>query len=305
MKKIIILVFIITSLKSYAQQFIPIWPEGKKPNFNGVIVKDSITNRVWKVGTPGFYAFIVQPEETSGTAVLICPGGGYERLAYLQSGVSLAKWYNAHGISAFVLNYRLPNQPDLINRKIAPLQDAQRAMKVIRTRASEWNIQPNKIGVMGISAGGHLASWLGESEQDVSAIKDALDTVNCHPDFMVLLSPVISFGKYTHLGSRNNLLGTDTTQSGIEKYSNELHVNAKVPPTFIVHAYNDPAVNVRNSLMFYNALIENNVNASLHIFPQGGHGIRLYDNPGSTDMWTDLLVAWLKEMNFFTPVPFK
>jgi len=305
MKKIITTIFIITSLQSHAQQFIPIWPEGKKPNFNGKIVKDSITNRVWQVGTPGIYAFIVQPEETTGTAVLICPGGGYERLAYLQSGYSLAKWYNSHGISAFVLNYRLPNQPDLINRKIAPLQDAQRAMKIIRTHATEWNIKTGKIGVMGTSAGGHLASWLGESQEDVSVIKDALDTVNYHPNFMVLLSPVISFGKYTHKGSRNNLLGADTTEAEIEKYSNELHVNPNMPPTFIVHAYNDPAVNVRNSLMFYNALVENNVNASIHIFPQGGHGIRLYDNPGSTELWTNLLELWLKEMNFFTPVPFK
>src|SRR5678816_3657108 len=198
MKKIFALIFIVTSSQLYAQQFIPIWPEGKKPNFNGIVVKDSITNRVWKVGTPGFYAFVVQPEENAGTAVLICPGGGYERLAYLQSGYTLAKWYNTFGISAFVLNYRLPNQPDLVNRKIAPLQDAQRAMKVIRTHAAEWNIKTDKIGVMGTSAGGHLASWLGESLEDISAIKDSLDTVNFHPDFMVLLSPVISFGKYAH-----------------------------------------------------------------------------------------------------------
>jgi len=305
MKKIITLIFIAASLQSQAQQFIPIWPGGKKPNFNGVVIKDSITNRVWQVGTPGFYAFVVQPEENAGTAILICPGGGYERLAYLQSGYTLAKWYNAHGISAFVLNYRLPNQPDLINRKIVPLQDAQRAMKVIRAHAAQWNIQTDKIGVMGVSAGGHLASWLGESLEDISVIKDSLDTVSYHPDFIVLLSPVITFGKYAHKGSRNNLLGADTTQSEIEKYSNELHVNPGVPPTFIVHAYNDPAVNVRNSLMFYNALVENNVNASIHIFPQGGHGIRLYDNPGSTELWTDLLVAWLKEMHFFTPIPFK
>jgi len=176
---------------------------------------------------------------------------------------------------------------------------------VIRMHAAKWNIQTNKIGVMGTSAGGHLASWLSESGQDISVIKDALDTVNYHPNFMVLLSPVITLGKYTHPGSRNILLGADTTQSEIEKYSNELHVNSNVPPTFIVHAYNDPAVNVRNSLMFYNALVENNVNASIHIFPQGGHGIRLYDNPGSTELWTNLLELWLKEMNLFTPVPFK
>jgi len=237
--------------------------------------------------------------------VLICPGGGYERLAYLQSGYTLAKWYNTHGISAFVLNYRLPNQVDLVNRKIAPLQDAQRAMKFIRANAAQWSVQRDKIGVMGISAGGHLASWLGESGEDFSLIKDSLDTVSYHPNFIVLLSPVISLGKYAHKGSRNNLLGADTTQSEIEKYSNELHVTAAVPPTFMVHAYNDPAVNVRNSLMFYNALLEHGVNASLHIFPQGGHGIRFSDNPGSTELWNNLLELWLKEMHLFTPVTFK
>src|SRR3954463_792071 len=168
MNKLVVLAFLVIAQHLHAQQFMPIWPEGKKPNFNGKVVKDSITNRVWKVGTPGVYAFVVSKEESTGTAVLICPGGGYERLAYLQSGFTLAKWYNTHGISAFVLNYRLPNQTDLVNRKIAPLQDAQRAMKVIRTHAAEWNIQPDKIGVMGISAGGHLASWLGESGEDVS-----------------------------------------------------------------------------------------------------------------------------------------
>src|SRR5436190_1962353 len=103
MKKIVAVLFVITSYELQAQQFIPIWPEGKKPNFNGVVIKDSITNRVWKVGTPGFYAFVVQPEENAGTAVLICPGGGYERLAYLQSGYTLAKWFNTYGINAFVL----------------------------------------------------------------------------------------------------------------------------------------------------------------------------------------------------------
>jgi dipeptidyl aminopeptidase/acylaminoacyl peptidase len=120
-----------------------------------------------------------------------------------------------------------------------------------------------------------------------------------------LLSPVISLGKYTHKGSRNNLLGADTTQNEIEKYSNELHVNDVVPPTFMAHALNDSAVNVHNSLLFYNALLDHHVNASLHIFPQGGHGIRLYDNPGSTELWTNLLELWLKEMQLFTPAPFK
>lgn len=306
MQKLLAAILTIVSYQLYAQQFMPIWPEGKKPNFNGKPVKDSIAgDRIWKVATPGVYTFVVPKEENTGTAVLICPGGGYERLAYLSSGYTLAKWYNTFGVSAFVLNYRLPNQPDLINRKTASLQDAQRAMKFIRASASKWYIQKDRIGVMGISAGGHLASSLGESQEDVSLIKDILDTVNYHPNFIVLLSPVISLGKYTHKGSRNNLLGADSTESEIEKYSNELHVSSSVPPTFLVHALNDSAVSVMNSLMLYNALVENHVKASIHIFPQGGHGIRLHDNPGSTDMWTHLLELWLKEMHFLTPVAFK
>ena len=122
MKNICLLLIISAfSIKGISQNFIPLWAEGKKPNYNGVVIKDSITNRVWQVGTPGVYAFVVQPEENTGTAILICPGGGYERLAYLQSGYTLAKWYNTHGISAFVLNYRLPNQIDLVDRKTAPV----------------------------------------------------------------------------------------------------------------------------------------------------------------------------------------
>jgi acetyl esterase/lipase len=290
----------------HAQQFIPLWPEGKKPNFNGNKVTDSIYNdRIWRVETPGMYSFIVPKSENKGTAVLICPGGGYERLSYLYNGFNMAKWYNGIGVNAFVLIYRLPNQKDLEQRQLAGLQDAQRAIRIIRTNSSLWNIKPEKVGVMGISAGGHLASLLGTESHDISAIQDDLDTFSFRPDFMVLLSPVISMGKYAHPGSKNFFLGPDTTKLMIEKYSNELHVSSFVPPTFMVHALNDSSVNVQNSLMFYRALIEKNVNASIHVFPFGGHGIRLDDSPGSTDLWLPLLELWLKEMGFVIPIPFK
>jgi acetyl esterase/lipase len=306
MMRYLLLLLICTTTQLYSQEFIPLWPEGKKPNFNGKKVTDTLYNdRIWRVATPGMYAFIVGKQENKGTAVLLCPGGGYERLSHIYNGFNLAKWYNSIGISAFVLIYRLPHQADLQQRAEAPLQDAQRAMRIIRANAAAWNLKPDKIGVMGTSAGGHVAAMLGTRRDDVSAIKDSFDTRPFRPDFMVLLSPVISMGPYAHPGSRRNLLGPDTTKTMIEKYSNELQVSAGMPHTFIVHALNDSTVKVQNSLLFYNALIAARANASLHVFPQGGHGIRLDDNPGSTDLWMNLLELWMKEMDLVTPIPFK
>jgi acetyl esterase/lipase len=305
MKHLLFIVTLFISITSFSQEFIPLWPEGRKPNFNGKKVTDTIYNdRTWRVGTPGMYAFVVPKSENKGTAVLICPGGGYERISHLYNGFNLAKWYNSIGVNAFVLIYRLPHQQDLQQRYLAPLQDAQRAMRLIRQHAAQWNIIPGKVGVMGTSAGGHLASMLGTRE-DVSQIADSVDKADYRPDFMVLLSPVITMGPYAHGGSKRNLLGSDTSKAMIQKYSSEWQVSASTPPAFIVHALNDSTVKVQNSLMFHNALIAAKINASLHIFPQGGHGIRLDDNPGSTDLWLDLLEAWLKEMGWVPPIPFK
>ena len=296
--------FILTLIRvdASSQEFVPLWPAGKKPNSNGKIVTDSLYNeRIWRVGTPGMYAFLVPQGENKGTTVVICPGGGYERLSHIYNGFQFAKWFNARGINAFVLLYRLPHQQDLQNRETAPLTDAQRAIRMIRANGSKWNLDKNKIGVMGISAGGHVASTLGTHFEDVSSIMDSFDTVNYRPDFMILLSPVITMGKYAHPGSKRNFLGPDTTAAMISKYSNELQVKTNTPPTFVVHAQNDSTVNVRNSLLYYNALIEKGVEASIHIFPQGGHGIALSDNPGSTALWLDLLYLWLNEKAFVVP----
>jgi acetyl esterase/lipase len=291
------------SNKINAQEFVRLWPAGKKADWNGKIVADSIHNeRFVRVGTPGIYAFPVPKEKNRGTTVLICPGGGYGHLTHLYNGFNFASWFNAHGINAFVLVYRLPNQADLKVREEAPLSDAERAMRIIRANAYRWNVDTSKIGVMGISAGGHVATMLGTHTEDVSSIKDSLDVISYQPDFMILLSPVVTMGKYAHDGSKKNFLGADTTKAIIEKYSNELRVNANTPPAFVVHAQNDSTVNVRNSLLFYNALIEKNVQASIHIFPQGGHGIGLFDNPGSTDLWLDLLDKWLNEKGFVVPL---
>lgn len=283
-----------------AQEFIPLWPKGKMPNSKGLQIKDSIANeRVYKVGTPGVYAFFPSERENKGAAVVICPGGGYERLAYIISGWQLAKWFNTMGITAFVLNYRLPNSPDLKQREIGPLQDAQRAMRLIRANAVKWKIRPDKIGIQGTSAGGHLAATLGTHTEDVSAIKDSLDAFSYTPNFIILVSPVINLDKYAHGGSRKNLLGENPSKALVDAYSLEKQVKPSTPPTFLVHATNDKGVSVQNSVLFYQALVEKEVSASLHAFPQGGHAIALRNNPGSTAEWTKLCEEWLIEMNSF------
>ena len=282
-----------------AQEFIPLWPEGKMPNSKGLALQDSLANdRIYQVGTPGMFAYFPAREENTGSAVVICPGGGYVRLAHDISGHQLAKWFNSIGISAFVLYYRLPNSPDLKEREIGPLQDAQRAMRLIRTHATEWGIDPGKIGVMGTSAGGHLAATLGTQAKDVSALGDAPDAQAYRPDFMILLSPVISMGPDTHQGSKDNLLGRAPSKELVQAYSAELQVDENTPPAFIVHAFNDTGVKPENSLMFYQELLKNGITSSLHIFPQGAHSIFLRNNPGSVNLWTLLCEEWLQEMAF-------
>jgi acetyl esterase/lipase len=282
-----------------AQDFMPLWGDGKMPNSKGIKMEDSIANeRIFKVAVPGIWSYFPSAQENKHAAVIICPGGGYQREAYIISGTQLAKWFNSIGINAFVLKYRLPNSPDLLKREIGPLQDAQRAMRLIRANAVRWGIDRTKIGIMGTSSGGHLASTLGTHLEDVSSISDSLDRISFLPNFLILISPVIDLGKYAHVGSRDNLLGDNVPREFIEKYSSQLQVTSKTPPSFIVHAVNDQAVPVQNSLLFYNALIDNNVISSIHIFPQGAHSIALRNNPGSTETWPTLCEMWMKEMGF-------
>ncbi|WP_336719701.1 alpha/beta hydrolase [Paraflavisolibacter sp. H34] len=270
-------------------------------------LQDSIAGeRIFRVGTPGMYAFYPGNAENKGSAVVICPGGGYERLAYVISGLQLAKWFNTLGMTAFVLNYRLPNSPDLKQRELGPLQDAQRAIRLIRANAALWGINPSKIGVQGSSAGGHLATLVATHTKDVSALRDALDTVAFRPDFMILVSPVIDLGtKLAHMGSRKNLLGENPSPELVKQYSTQNSVTEATPPAFIVGAINDKAVPPMNSLLFYQALLEHKVSASYHVFPQGAHAIALRNNPGSTNLWTELCEQWLEEAGFLPPLPGK
>jgi acetyl esterase/lipase len=291
------LLLIVLPFTVLGQDFIPLWEKGKMPNSKGLELKDDLRNeRIYQVGMPGMYVFLPSQQENKNAAVLICPGGGYERLAYVISGTQLAKWFNTLGISAFVLNYRLPTSPDVKQRETIPLLDAQRALKLIRSNAEKWQIKPDKIGVLGTSAGGHLAATLGTATEDSAKIGDRLEQYSAAPNFMILISPVITMGEYAHAGSRKNLLGANPSKELIEKYSIEKQATATTPPAFIVHANDDKAVNPRNSLIFYNSLLDKNVSASLHIFPHGGHNIALRNNPGSTAFWTELCEQWLMEM---------
>lgn len=283
-----------------AQETIPLWPEDALPNSNGLALEYSVHNdRLYALKYPRMHAFLPAKEENTGAVVLIFPGGGYDHLTYDLGGFQLAKWFNTIGVTAGVVNYRLPNSPDLKKRQIAPLQDAQRAMRLVRSRAEEWQIDPERVGVLGTSSGGHVASTIGTHEEDVSSIGDSLDSYSYQPNFMIMVSPVITLGKYTHEGSRRNLLGPKPSEELVRKYSNERQVTDDTPPTFLVHAANDQAVPPENSLQFYRALLDHGLSrSSLHIFPQGGHEIGLVGNPGSTKQWTDLCRAWLKELGF-------
>jgi len=270
------------------------------PNSKGLQLKDSIAEeRLYQVGSPRLYAFLAPKEKNTGAAVLIVPGGGYRRLMADYTKPSTALYYQERGINAFVVCYRLPTSPDLLTREIAPLQDIQRAMRIIQAHSEAWGIDPNRIGVNGTSAGGHGATLLGTHTGDVSSIGDELDRFSYKPAFMMLISPVISFDEaIMHKGSRDCLLGENPSPALIKAYSNETRVTKDTPPALMIHADNDGSVSPMNSIVFYQALKRMRVPSSLHIFPFGGHRLGIRNNPGSADLWPALSIEWLREMKF-------
>jgi acetyl esterase/lipase len=211
-------------------------------------------------------------------------------LAMSHEGSDVAKWLNSLGITAFVLKYRLPSDETMVDKTIGPLQDAQRAIQLVRQQASSWGVDPGRVGILGFSAGGHLASTAGTHFM-LAKIDNAAGT-SLRPDFMVLIYPVISFSdSIGHRGSRDNLLGPHPDPALIREYSNELQVTPQTPPTFLVHAEDDKTVMVVNSLDFYSALVRDHVPAELHVFPGGGHGFGMH-NVLSQAQWPDLLKDW-------------
>ena len=289
------------SFSCAAQEFIPLWPPGKLPDTNGLQIKDSIVNeRAYRVAVPGMYAFFPSNDDNCGAAMVIYPGGGYTHIALNLGGFQLAKWFNTLGMSAFVVEYRLPNSPNLVESEVAPLQDGQRAMQLVRANANKWHIAKDKVGVMGGSAGGHLASWVATATADITTLTDGISHNAYRPDFAILVSPVTDLGKFAHRGSRESLLGKSPSDALVKKYSTQNNVTDQTPPCFIADAFNDKTVPPENSLMFYQALLDHKVSTSFHVFPQGAHSININNNPGSTRLWKDLCEAWLKEMNFIS-----
>jgi acetyl esterase/lipase len=264
-----------------AQEKILLYPNGTAES-NGLVDEEQLLRKDFMVKTsePRMFAYIASEDNNSGTAVLICPGGGYSGVSFIKEGEEIAQWYNKIGVSAFVLYYRMPNGHHNI-----PLKDAQTAMEIIQQRAKEWNINRKKIGVMGFSAGGHLASTLGTH----------FTNKRNRPAFMVLAYPVISMqAAITHKGSRNNLLGKMPNEALVQLYSNELQVNKKTPPAFIFHAQDDKAVPILNSQLFADALRANKVPVELYIFPEGGHGIGMRPTNPEADKWPEMLENWMR-----------
>jgi acetyl esterase/lipase len=284
------------------QQIKLLWPAGNIPNYKKTaeVEKKDSTNivRISLVQQPAIEVYLPSKQNATGQAVIICPGGGYGVLAYDWEGTDIAKWLNANGIAAIVLKYRLPNSKSNIVPQLSPLLDAQRAIRTTRANAEKWHIKRDKIGIMGFSAGGHLASTAGTHFDAGNAnAPDTIDRLSCRPDFMILMYPVITMSQpYMHQGSRNNLIGANADSALAKYYSNDLQVTKETPPTFLVHATDDGGVPVENSLSFYQALKNNKVPAEMHIYPYGGHGFSLAIGKGYLATWPDRCIDWLRSL---------
>ena len=267
------------SYSGIAQTAIPLWPDGA-PNAVGKEPQD----------IPTITPFLAPKETATGAAILVLPGGGYARLSDVKEGSDVAKWLNSLGISAFVLKYRLGpryNQPN-------PLLDAARAMRTVRSRAKEWNIDANRIAILGFSAGGHLASTLGTRFDPGNLVsKDDIERMSSRPDALILLYPVITMGEFTHAGSKLNLLGPNPTAELIKQYSNDLNVTKNTPPTFLMHTMTDAGVPVENSMAFAAALRKNGVPFEFHLYEQGPHGVGLAPTNPYLASWAGRCADWL------------
>ncbi|MCB9260485.1 MAG: alpha/beta hydrolase [Ignavibacteriales bacterium] len=298
----IIFIYFLSIYTLMAQNFkLPLW-ENNIPNQNDVKVEEGIEItdklRITAVDEPIMEVYLPEKSYATGEAVVIFPGGGYRILAYDYEGTDVAKWLNSFGIAGIVVKYRLPHTANNIECRLSPFLDAQRAVRLTRYNADKWGIKANKIGIMGFSAGGHLASTLGTHFEDNFFTTDEIDSVNCRPDFMILMYPVITFNEPNlHSGSRTNLIGENPDVKLVEYYSNELHISEKTPPTFLIHAADDKGVPVENSLMFFNNLKKNNIKSEMHIFENGGHGFGLAIGKGRLEQWKDLCISWIKDLS--------
>jgi len=295
MLKLIITFLLVINLTCLAQYEIPLYMD-KVPNSIKTQLKEEkvfnteVDSLISKVTNPSLRVFCPAIEKSNGTAVIICPGGGYHTLLIKREGNDIAKAFNKIGVTAFVLKYRLPNSEIMINKSIGPLQDAQKAIQVVRERAVEWSIDPNKIGIMGFSAGGHLAATAGTHFEN--AVIDNKRGTSLRPDFMILIYPVISFtDSIGHIGSKENLIGRSPSKELIHYFSNEKHICSATPPAFITQSYDDIVVPLSNSIVFFEALRKFSVPAELHIYSKGGHG---YLKQPPFEEWFERCQYWMK-----------
>lgn len=262
-------------------QTIVLWPEGAP----GAVGNEDADR-------PTLTVYLPPADRAVPTGVVVCPGGGYAKLAMDHEGRQVAEWLNSLGVAAFVLKYRLAPR----YRHPAPLEDAKRALRLVRSRAGEFRIAPDRIGVWGFSAGGHLASTLATHfDAGNPAAADPIERVSCRPDFAILAYPVISFAsEYAHKGSRRNLLGDNPDPALVENLSNEKQVTAQTPPTFLFHTNEDQGVPAENSVLFYLALRRAGVPAELHIYERGRHGVGLAPDDPVLSSWPQRLADWLR-----------
>ena len=298
MTRILILILVLASAYSRAQQEIPLYT-GKVPNSRAVKNEESkagnkeVDSLTYKVSVPSLTVFVPVKGTANGTAVIICPGGGYHVLLAKREGTDVARKFAELGVTAFVLKYRLPSDTTMLDKSIGPLQDAQQAISVVRRSSRNWGVNPDKIGIMGFSAGGHLASSAGTHFNDRKIENEACESLR--PDFMLLINPVISFTNETgHIGSRDNLLGANPSQEEIAYFSGEKQVTSNTPPSFLVHSGADRVVSVSNSLEFYEALKAHNIEAGLHIYAKGEHG---FLTAPSFEEWFGRCTYWMKSMS--------
>lgn len=281
-----------------------LWPEGQIPNRKNIGEKEKVVTqggitRISQVQKPDITVYLPSGANATGQAVVICPGGGYHILAYNWEGTDIAKWLNSLGIAGIVLKYRLPVDKSNIVSYLSPLMDAQRAIRLVRYHAAEWNIDPHEVGIMGFSAGGHLASTAGTHfDSGNPGARDPIDRLNCRPDFMILGYPVISMAdSITHHGTKKALLRSDPSPQRVKEFSNELQVTGETPPTFLFLAADDKTVPPENSLVFFEALKKHSVPAEMHIYPEGGHGFSLAIHNPHLNTWTEACARWLQFIN--------
>ena len=261
-----------------------LWPDGA-PGAKGTADGDK----------PSITIYLPPKGKANGAAVVIFPGGGYGHLAMDHEGHQIAQWLNSFGVAGFIVKYRHSRSGAGYGHP-APLQDAQRAIRTVRSGAKKWNLDPNRIGIIGFSAGGHLASSAGTHfKQRYSEAKDEIDRAGCRPDFMILMYPVASFTEsFTHKGSRRNLLGENPDAQLVRNLSNEKQVTSETPPTFLVHANDDKPVPPENSIYFYLALKKANVPAEMHIYEKGGHGFGPGVGKGPVSSWMLRCSDWMR-----------